>query len=145
MEREHAFKLESVAKKYWSAEQSGASKNATQRKPFQASMHHTAANAIGSNPTTPMHTEMNNSLSLLTPMSDQEALDCYELFFGKMYTVAQSNAMWLQDFSNNIMVLVTTEIDQMLLEIQSVLKETRQSFRKNRFVTTIAHRIHFMP
>jgi hypothetical protein len=60
------------------------------------------------------------------------------LFFGKVFATAQTNSLWLQDFSNNLIVLVTTEIDQMLLEIQSVLKEARAAFRKNRYAAFLA-------
>lgn len=137
IEREHATRMEAVAHKYWAANQDSPVKKAHQRQPFQSQ-----ANDSHGYPTTPLKPTPNHSMNFLTPMSDGDGLrpsDSYELFFGKVFATAQTNSLWLQDFSNNLIVLVTTEIDQMLLEIQSVLKEARAAFRKNRYVPLFAH------
>lgn len=135
IEREHASRMEAVAHKYWAANQDSPVKKSQQRQPFQQSKNDSNSHAF---PTTPVKPTPNHSMTFLTPMTDSDVLppqDSYELFFGKVFSTAQSNSLWLQDFSNNLIILVTTEIDQMLLEIQSVLKEARASFRKNRYLT----------
>lgn len=129
--------MEAVAHKYWVANQDSPVKKSQQRQPFQSQTNalQTQEHAY---PTTPAKPTANHSMNFLTPMSDGDALqplDSYELFFGKVFATSQANSMWLQDFSNNLVMLVTTEIDQMLLEIQSVLKEARASFRKNRYIS----------
>lgn len=134
VEREHAARMEAVAHKYWAANQDSPVKKSQQRHPFQQS----AATGDNAYPMTPLKPTPNHSMTFLTPMTDGDGIqtvDSYELFFSKVFATAQANNTWLNDFSNNLIILVTTEIDQMLLEIQSVLKEARASFRKNRFVS----------
>jgi hypothetical protein len=154
MEREYAHRLDGIALKFFQNTQTPDSPVKRTMIPRQT-MTLTAVTTqhLPPTPTTPIrpsksitNNNNNNNIGgsnlfdedeeegqgeLLQEGEGEENADCSEVFFSRIHNVAQANAMLMQEYSLNLN-LVITEIDQMALEIQSVLKEARLSFRKNR-------------
>lgn len=117
MERDHAKRLEAIGHKFSSLfQQNNNNGKATAADQFVL-----------------VKTDPNDSsfYEQTSEGSSKAVLKCAEVFFSKVYLASQASSQSLQDYSVSLLQIISDDIDQMLIELQSILKDARTVFRKN--------------
>lgn len=112
IEKEHVNKLASITKNYLLASRSP----------------HTNQHIIAGRT---MQERATPSIERIVQESPSEDLECSAMFFTNVHAAMINNITCSDDFSSNLHSFISAELDQILVEIQEVLLESRANFRKN--------------
>jgi hypothetical protein len=132
MERDFAKRMEGLGHKYWSQfSMRDANNNSTNgaQGPKLLDQSYVLISPSKQN-------ESHLDSSYLSPAAvngeeNRPILHCADVFFSKIFLAAQANTATVNDYTTNLMQIISDEIEQMLIELQAILKESRAVFRKN--------------
>jgi hypothetical protein len=80
----------------------------------------------------PNATQPSSATNTTATEKQSGVLHCANSFFSKLEIATQSLAGGRQLYANNLLQLITDDVTSMLAEVQSVIKDARGIFRKNR-------------
>jgi hypothetical protein len=63
--------------------------------------------------------------------SQRSILHCADVFFSKVFLASQAQTQTVQEYTTALMQILSDDIDNMIVELQQILKDSRAVFRKN--------------
>lgn len=129
MEKEYSTNLDALSKRYWlksnPSEPISPSAVTNQMLQRQASLQ-----KLIDDPTS-VH-ETPSAATTIPSASDTGVLQCANIFFSGFSRASEAICNSKSAFVTNLIQLMNTEAEELLAEVQTVLKESRGTFRKNR-------------